>query len=544
MKWQRTVPLLLSLAVAGGVTAGCSESASSGKTDGKGAAASASPKATDNKAAAVQYPAALTYWVSMDSEAKAVMQNYGEMELYKQLEKITGTKVTFQHPSGATVAQQTEQFNLLLASGRDKLPDVLYWNWQSVPKGPDNAIKEKTIIRLNELIDQNAPNLSKYLKEHPEMKKQITSDEGNIFVMPYLNSDYYSQVNLGPIIRKDWLDKLGLQLPATIDDWHNVLTAIKTKDPNGNGKNDEIPLLPSYWDAWSSAWGVGTSFYQENGQVKYGPIQPAFKDFLATMRKWYDEGLIDKDYAATDGKLLDSKMSGDTMGTIVGYVASGLGKYLTMVQPTNPKFDLAGAPFPVLKAGDKNAFGMASGAFAGYGAAITSANKHPEETVRWLDYAYGPEGHLLYNFGVEGASYKIVNGNPIFTDDVLKNGKLSVTQALSKYTISPSSGPFVYNKGVMEQVTSLPQQVNAKKTWMQATGERIMPGVTPTTDESSKLATIMNDVNTYYKEMINKFVMGVEPIDKFESYVKTIQGMGIDDAVKIEQAALDRFNKR
>jgi putative aldouronate transport system substrate-binding protein len=54
----------------------------------------------------------------------------------------------------------------------------------------------------------------------------------------------------------------------------------------------------------------------------------------------------------------------------------------------------------------------------------------------------------------------------------------------------------------------------------------------------------MNDVKTYYDEMLNKFIMGVEPIDQFENFVETIKGMGIEEAVAIQQAALDRYNSR
>ncbi|MNI78179.1 hypothetical protein D3C73_1345300 [compost metagenome] len=71
-----------------------------------------------------------------------------------------------------------------------------------------------------------------------------------------------------------------------------------------------------------------------------------------------------------------------------------------------------------------------------------------------------------------------------------------------------------------------------------------MPFVTPTKEESSKFASIMTDINTYRDEMFLKFIMGVEPIDNFDKYVKKIQSMGIEEALVIQQAALDRYNKR
>lgn len=61
---------------------------------------------------------------------------------------------------------------------------------------------------------------------------------------------------------------------------------------------------------------------------------------------------------------------------------------------------------------------------------------------------------------------------------------------------------------------------------------------------ASTYASIMADIDTYKSEMFNKFVMGAEPLDRFDAFAETIQSMGIEQAIHIQQAALDRFNKR
>ena len=135
----------------------------------------------------------------------------------------------------------------------------------------------------------------------------------------------------GLIIRKDWLDQLQPPVPETMDEWYEVLKAIKTKDPNGNGQADEIPPpldmdMTAINHAFVGAWGVTTGFYQVDGKVQYGPIQPEFKSYLETMSKWYAEGLIDQDYAATDGTLKDAKVTNNQVGAFSGYMGS-LGRY-------------------------------------------------------------------------------------------------------------------------------------------------------------------------------------------------------------------------
>ncbi|MFD0713528.1 ABC transporter substrate-binding protein [Paenibacillus sp. GCM10027626] len=540
----KIVALLLCITLISALAAGCGneddkdskDSAESDKLTRPAATdtSTETPKSTQNE---TKYPASLTYWVQMDSDVAASLKNFGEAGMYQELEKITGTKVEFQHPAG----EAAEQINLLLAT--NKLPDVIYYTWNSVAKGPDNAIKDKSIIRLNELIESDAPNFSQYLKDNPEIKKEITTDDGNIYVMPKIDLNDWTLVNSGPIIRKDWLEKLGLPLPETIDDWYKTLKAFKEQDPNGNGKADEIPLLPEYMSAWASAWNVGNYFYQKDGVVKFGPVEPEFKQFVTTMAKWYQEGLIDQDYAATDTKLRDAKMSTNTLGAFVGYVGSGLGKYLDLVKPTNPDFDLAGAPFPVANAGDTNHFGMKSSPFIGQGAAISGANKNPAETMKWLDFGFSQQGHMLYNFGVEGKSYVMENGKAKFTDFIMNNpDKLTKTQALGNVT--PGYGPYSYDQDAMRQLSDREQQNKAREEWAKADGTYVLPAITLKAEEDMEFANIMNDIDTFYGEKFNKFIMGTEPLANFDNFVETIKGMGIDKAIQIQQAALDRYNNR
>lgn len=532
--------LVVTSALASAALAGCSSD--TGKPQDAAATASPSPAAN---VSAVNYPASLTYWVGMTANVSATMKNFSEMGVYKEMEKITGTKVEFQHPP---VGQDKEQFNLLLASG--KLPDVIEYQWSASPKGPDNAIKEKRILRLNELIEKHAPNLSKYLNDNPEIKRLIATDEGNIYVMPYISPDETVRVFNGPVIRQDWLDKLGLTVPTTMKEWEQVLTAFRDRDPNGNGKKDDIPLLydPKVMDfghAFIGAYGITSGFYNEGGKVKFGPIEPQFKDFLTLMSRWYKDGLIDKDYATVDQKLKDAKMTEGLVGAMAMNIGYGIGTYTATVQQLDPKFKLVGAPYPSLEPGGQS-IGQMDSPFLGRGAAISAEAKSPEQIVKWLDYAYSPAGNLLFNFGTENVSYKMENGNPKLTELVTNNPqKLSLASAMTQYSRSTFSGPFIYDKRFADQYTfTLPEQRQAVEMWKKADHAKLLPPISQTAEESTKMASAMTDINTYYQEMFNKFIMGVEPLANFDKYVETMKKMGIEEVIKLKQAALDRYNKR
>jgi putative aldouronate transport system substrate-binding protein len=518
------------------IAAGCSGKEGSQAPSGAPAGAANAP--ADGKI--VSNPLSLSYFVGLPNGLK----DANEMEAYKELEKKTGIHVNFIHPA---VGQEENQFNLMLSSGN--YPDVIEWGWTAYPGGGQNALSNGVIVKLNDYIDKYAPNLKKYLAENPEARKQVTTDNGDIYTFPFFRNDPFLQTYFGLGIRKDWLEKLQLPMPETIDEWHTVLKAFKEKDPNGNGKADEIPMLLlksklAFGNLYLNAWGIRYDFYLENGKVQYGPLKPQYKEFLATMRNWYKEGLIDPDYAATNDKQKDAKVTGDLVGATDMAVGGGIGKYMAAMKDKNPKFDLAGAPYPTLKKGDKPVQGQLEPIFNGYGAAISKNNKHIIETVKWLDYKYGDEGHMLFNFGVLGKSYTLENGYPKYTDEVMKNKDgLSFSAALCRYAV-PFGAPIVQDKRYQEQNASMPQQKEALKIWAQPDNKGKLPPLSFTSEEASRMALIMNDVKTYTDEMFDKFIMGVEPIENFDKFVDRLNKMNIQEAIKIEQAGYDRFLKR
>lgn len=79
---------------------------------------------------------------------------------------------------------------------------------------------------------------------------------------------------------------------------------------------------------------------------------------------------------------------------------------------------------------------------------------------------------------------------------------------------------------------------------MNAKNEKWLPVLTQTAEESARFNSIMNDVNTYFNETINKLIMGIEPLDNFDKFVGTLKSMKIEEAINLRQAALDRYNKR
>lgn len=494
----------------------------------------------------------LTYWEPLSAEIGQAHTSLADTPLYVELEKRTGVKIKFINVSEA---DGQNQFNLLLASGQ--LPDMIYYsNWmQHYPGAPAKLIDDKIALPLNDLIDKYAPNFKKVMDEHPDWKKMATTDDGKFWYFPFIRGDQYLMVFFGPMLRKDLLAELNLPVPETIDEWYTTLKALKTKvdyplTMNKSGRN--ISTGNDFIGAYKIGWG----WYVDQGQIKYGQYEPAYKDFLATWAKWYKEGLIDPDFLTDTNKETDSKMLNNKAAAVMGYTGSNLGKYMDAIRGKDAKFDLVAAPHPVVNKGEKPWGGQLDQPMqpAGGGLVITTQCKDPETAVKWADYAYGPEGHLLFNFGIEGVSYNWVENYPGFegekfpkyTELITNNpNKLTISAALKIWLRAGYNGPFVQDKRYFVQYLKYPQQADAVKVWMNSDADQHKePPFALTPQESDEFAQIMSQVDTYMNEMYARFTTGQDSLDTFDKYREQLKKMGIEKAIAIKQQAYERYMKK
>ncbi|WP_028560190.1 extracellular solute-binding protein [Paenibacillus pinihumi] len=540
------IVLLSTLLIACSSQGGNSNPSNNGKSNTGGNNNSQTEASGEQTGYPLQTDQKLTYWGEITGNLVGVKPTHQDVPFFQEWQKKTGVQLEFIAPPSG---QGREAMNVLLASG--DLPDLIEYNFLGdFPGGPERAIKEGYIVRLNDLIDQYAPNLKKYLQENPDIDKMVKTDSGSYYTFPFIRGDDYLKVFQGPIIRKDWLDDLGLPVPETIDEWTETLRAFKEK--KGAAAPFSVVSKPRFFNdsgngAFIGAFGVTRGFYQENGQIKFGPAEPGFKEYLNLFREWYKEGLIDKNVATADMKAVDSNMASGATGATVGNAGGGIGKWQPLVEGNDPKAVLVGTPYPVLQKGDTPKFGQRNQSFSSEGTvSITTALKNPEIAVRMLDYGYSEEGHMFFNFGTEGVSYNMEGGYPKYTDLLMKNpDKLAPAQAISMYARGSYNGPFVQDKRYAEQFFALQTQRDAVSTWQKTDAAKYnLPPLTPTPEESSEYATIMNDINTLVDEMTLKIILGSETLDQFESYIAKMKSLKLDRAIEIQNAALERYNNR
>ena len=516
-RFLRGIGLVLITALAMSVVSGCGNKEAETSGEGK------------NK---------IEVWMPLTAAVSTLYSSQGETPLAKALSEATGTEVEYIHPAGASLG---EQFNIIIAS--DDMPDVMQYYWNTYPGGASKAIEDGVIIDLNTVKDK-IPNYAKYLSENKEIRALTSTVKGELPFFAFVRGDESLLVSQGIAMRKDWLDDLGLEAPETIEEFENVLRQFKEK------KGAKAPLfanLSTFTNGFfTGAFNTKFSYYNDNGKIKYGPLEPEFKEFVALMNKWCKEGLLDPESFTLDAAKQDSNLLNGTTGAMVMSIGGGIGKYLTAAP--DDKFDLVGVLNPVLKKGTMNEFGACESAVPNISqayTAITAGSDNIEGALKFLDFGYSDEGHMIYNFGIEGESYNMVDGYPKYAEEITNNSEgYAMNVMLGKYTCSYSGGPFVQDKRYMEQYGGRPQQRAAWDTWETTNAKKHnLPSLTMyfEGDEQTDYAMINNAVTTYAQEMVTKFILGTEPLSNYDKMVKELKARGVEKAIKINQNAYNRY---
>lgn len=478
----------------------------------------------------------LTYWSGLNGNLQGSTNSLGNTPFAKKLQEETGVEIEFLHP-GQFMEQ--EELNLMLASGN--LPDMIQYDWYNTLGGPESAISSGYIQPLNDLIAEEAPNLSAYLQQHPEVDKMVKTDEGHYYVFPFIRGDESLCVSKGLMLRGDWLSELGLGVPETVEEWTQVLRAFRDK------KGAKIPYAASNIDVFAGGFGTQIEYYLEDGQIKYGPMQPEYLDYLRMMKQWYDEGLIDKNIATTSDTEIREVIYNGNGGATYGWLSSTMGSYMVEMQTVDPAFSLVAAPFPATEKGAIPEFGDRDHIYTSQSsAAITTSCKSPRLAARFLDYGYSEQGRILNNFGIENESFTVQDGKKVYTDKILHNPDgLSAGKALALYARSSYSGPFVQEKEFAEMFYTMPCQQEALRIWAENHAQQHMvPHICATASESYEIGTIDEELRRYRKEMTMKYIMGVEPLERFSLFQQGLQERGIQRALEIRQLQYGRYQER
>ena len=297
-------------------------------------------------------------------------------------------------------AQGTEKMNVSIAA--NDLPDLI----------PANLVQFAQLAKNGVALD-----ITEYIANYatPFTKTILDSDYGvginqvsvknRVMALPLISGN----IDAAPMIwiRTDWLDKLGLQPPKTMNDIETILRAFVDKDPDGNGVRDTLGLVATkdLWGGFPGLEGFFAAFHAypntwvdtKSGMVEEGSIQPEAKDALAKLADLYSKGLLDPEFVVKDG----SKIAELTTAGRAGMV---FGQHWIPFWPLQSTIDgIPGSdwkPFPLVSADSKPALAPIHGS-AGTAYVVNVKMEHPEAAIKIYNYGAAKDCALSDDFDPE-----------------------------------------------------------------------------------------------------------------------------------------------
>lgn len=267
---------------------------------------------------------------------------------------------------------------------------------------------DEVALDMTEVISRCAPNYLAAIREDPVLSSTAFDGEyGEMFAF-YQIRQGSGMSGYGPVIRQDWLDALGLDVPQTYDEYHDVLAAFRDR------YGCEQPLGMGYigamaGDYLAAGYGVtaftngsdmaSVGFYCEDGQIKYGPAEEGFWDYLTMLHQWYEEKLFTSDFvtwadSSEYGKLILNNQMGIAYGTAAD--AAGWARNIT------GGGRLSSIPDAVRQAGQETHLGNQSNRRTGSPTfSISAKSDKADLCARWCDFWYSEAGTQLVNYGTE-----------------------------------------------------------------------------------------------------------------------------------------------
>lgn len=447
--------------------------------------------------------------------------------------------------------EANEKLNLLLSSG--DLPDIILLDL--TPAQQRLYGEQGILIPINDLIEKNGVQTKKVFEAFPEIKDRVTAPDGRIYGLPEVNQCYHCSMSQKMWIYKPWLDKLGLKMPTTTEEFEQVLKAFKEKDPNGNGMADEAPLATAVglWNGNLDLFLVNsftlnpdTHLVLNDGKIEVTYNKPEYREGLRYLHNLYAQGLIAPESLTQNADQLKLQGSGEL--PIIGTHSSALSGY---VADWGTERNLGYVTVPPLKGPKGVQVTPYVSVYGGGKFFITKAAKNPEVAFKWGDALYIPEVVLRGYYGVFGENWrwaepgeKGIDGRPaIFA--TIDDGPKNAGWSQASHTYRPNDFRFGEKRRSDTDLEPwLYEQTKVMEPFKQDP-KFTVPPLFFTTDQAQEIAQLSTGLDQYVSEMLARFITGDADLDAgWDTYVQTLEQQGLPKFLAIYQEAYDTKYKK
>ena len=470
--------------------------------------------------------------------------DWTESPFHTGLIEMTGVDIDWMFPTTGT--DGGVYTNTLMADPTN-LPDIMGVYWMN---DAELYLTDEVIWDLTPYLEEYAPAYYAFLQSNPAYDKAMKTDAGQYYAFNFFREDGgWNDTYLGPVVRTDWLEECGLEIPTTVSEFENVIRVFNEK----YGAKFTFAWSRFKTTGISGAFGAyGASdeqWFVKDGKVALSQAQPEWRTYVQWLNGLYEEGLLDTDIFTLDDTTIKAKVHNDQVG--ISITSMGQMNNWNKEREADGKDPVwAGIQYPT---GDDGTLSMVFGGSGISNWTFVVTKSADEETMKLclqlLDYAYTQEGHLYWNFGKEGVSWEYD-----------ENGEVQLT---SLVTDDPDTDPLTKYGGATWgsaciQATKLLYMKNseaaiaANDIWFynneDVTSAWKWPnGTTFTLDESDELAIINTGLGTYTTESFANFVTGAKDIDDdavWEQYLADFANYNLERITEIRQACYDRYLAR
>lgn len=441
--------------------------------------------------------------------------------------------------------------NLSIMAAGGEFPDIIGLANIFYPGGIDALVDQGICVNIDSLLPTYAPDYWELCLENPIFYKDTKSDAGNVTGIYGISAvDVCSE---GPTIRKDYLDKLGLEIPETYDEILGALKAVKVEFGTKNPCLMTWTLSGSY-DTFNGGFDIaidrqsGKLIYQvdDEGNANVSAALPQWKDYVLMLREWYEAGVLTEDsLSITNPRMQQDYIISSEVAFLPNGGMSNLAQsYYEMVE--DPDYHMVATPEPMNEKYCPDgifAHGHAAGT-AQFDYSVSTACEYPEIAVSYLNYFFTEEGMEYVAFGAEGETFEYGSDGKRAYTELITNNPMGLNSSLAK-GLYVAIGPTYATFETTTSTYTRQEQFDATALWIQNRDGRHVYYGTLTTEESDRVSTIEGDIATLVDETMANLVFGNVDFDSYyDDFISKMEAMGLNELLACKQAAYERYLQR
>ncbi|WP_010268097.1 extracellular solute-binding protein [Paenibacillus senegalensis] len=427
------------------------------------------------------------------------------------------------------VASYGEKLSAVFASG--SIPDMIAFEASDLNNRYVKFAQQNAFLALDDYIEDYPS-----LKVVPDFVWDQFRVDGKIYAIP----KYYPRFGFLPMIRQDWLDNLGLDVPTNYEELKEVALAFTRDDPDGNGKDDTYGIalgkdinpnynLGAYWDP--GAW----YHKNEDGNFIPGIISEARKEFIELLAELYQANAITRDFATLDWNATNKEFYSGTAGIFIGTprgMIQANSDSLLALDP-NAKFTFMA---PAVAPDGSQGLASSSG-FVGFMTISAEAGKDPDKVRRILDITEVGRGFIPVDemnpdnpdydwiMGGIGIGYDVTDGEIVVNQEALKAGVRPTTYLLDDVPWPENEADKVYSYAnpILNDVVQEMLQLHGQSKFYGSPHYAV-----PSPTQQTKGA----ELNQFLLGEQSKMITGQRPISEWEAMVEEWMAKGGADWIK------------